>query len=329
MPRLQQLQPFVDHNAYQPPITFRVVQIPTLPGRDLTVVVTETVSDRSSGNSAVRHFRLLQPGVHDSADQEQSAHDQQHRRHRVDQRQATTVFIFTSGESRRPELSQRGRADGANATGAFPLSDEVPEHSGFNPDRSPIGPICWVNDNRRVTVPNAVSPESLINRKILDSAGKKIGVVAQVYLDDGTGQPDWITVNTGLFGMKENFVPLAGSKIVGKRLVLPFGKGVVKQSPAVEDPRHLDVDQERSLYAYYGPHLGGSSAAESSTASGGTAGSASTAGSLIPAGGNAQTGSIGQAGSTSSTDGRPAASIGPADSVSANNVDPEDGAPRD
>jgi len=108
-----------------------------------------------------------------------------------------------------------------------------------------------------MSVPTAVSPETLIARKIVDSAGKKIGPVAQVYLDDHTGLPDWITVNTGLFGMKENFVPLVGSKLVGKTLVLPFGKSVVKESPAVDDPRHLDVDQERSLYAYYAPHVGG------------------------------------------------------------------------
>jgi sporulation protein YlmC with PRC-barrel domain len=108
-----------------------------------------------------------------------------------------------------------------------------------------------------MSVPTAVSPEMLINRKILDSAGKKIGVVTQVYLDDQTGQPDWITVNTGLFGMKENFVPLVGAKLVGKRLVLPLRKSVVRASPGVEDPRHLDMEQERTLYEYYGPHVGG------------------------------------------------------------------------
>lgn len=107
-----------------------------------------------------------------------------------------------------------------------------------------------------MTVPNAVNPESLINRKIVDSTGKKIGSVAQVYLDDRTGDPDWITVNTGLFGMKESFVPLLGSKIVGGRLMLPFDRQVVKRSPTVDDARHLDIDQERFLYAYYGPHVG-------------------------------------------------------------------------
>jgi hypothetical protein len=107
-----------------------------------------------------------------------------------------------------------------------------------------------------MSAPIVPNPESLINRKIRDSAGKKVGPVAQVYLDDHTGQPDWITVNTGLFGMKENFVPLFGAKLVGHALMLPFGKAVVKGSPAVDDPRHLDIEQERALYAYYAPHVG-------------------------------------------------------------------------
>jgi sporulation protein YlmC with PRC-barrel domain len=107
-----------------------------------------------------------------------------------------------------------------------------------------------------MSAPTAVSPETLIGRKILDLAGKKIGVVAQVYLDDQTGQPDWITVNTGLFGMKENFVPLVGAKLVGHRVVLPVSKVVVKASPVVDDPRHLDIEQERALYDYYGTHVG-------------------------------------------------------------------------
>ena len=41
-----------------------------------------------------------------------------------------------------------------------------------------------------------------------DSDGDKLGEIGQVYLDDNTDQPKWITVNTGLFGMNESFVPL-------------------------------------------------------------------------------------------------------------------------
>jgi uncharacterized protein (TIGR02271 family) len=77
-----------------------------------------------------------------------------------------------------------------------------------------------------------------------------------VYLNDQTGQPDWITVNTGMFGMKENFAPLTGSGFNGEDLVLPFDETVVKDSPDIADASHLDADEQQSLYAYYQQYLG-------------------------------------------------------------------------
>ena len=103
---------------------------------------------------------------------------------------------------------------------------------------------------------NATSPDMYIGRNAVDPQGNKIGSVGQVYLNDETGQPDWITVNTGLFGMKENFAPLAGSSFNGDDLVLPFDKDVVKDSPDIADASHLDADEQQSLYAYYQQYLG-------------------------------------------------------------------------
>ena len=103
---------------------------------------------------------------------------------------------------------------------------------------------------------NAASPDVYIGRNAVDPQGNKIGSVGQVYLDDETGQPDWITVNTGLFGMKENFAPLAGSSFNGDDLVLPFDKTVVKDSPDIADASHLDADEQQSLYGYYQQYLG-------------------------------------------------------------------------
>ena len=103
---------------------------------------------------------------------------------------------------------------------------------------------------------NAVNPDTYIGRRAVDPQGNKIGSVGQVYLDDETGQPDWVTVNTGLFGTRENFVPLRGTRIDGDDLVLPFDKDVVKDSPDIADSSHLDTDEQQSLYAYYQRYLG-------------------------------------------------------------------------
>ena len=48
----------------------------------------------------------------------------------------------------------------------------------------------------------------VIGQDVYDESGEKIGSAAEVYLDDETGQPEWVTVRTGLFGTKESFVPI-------------------------------------------------------------------------------------------------------------------------
>ena len=90
-----------------------------------------------------------------------------------------------------------------------------------------------------------------------DRDGDKIGRIGQVYFDDNTDQPKWITVNTGLFGMGESFVPLQGAQFDGDRVTLAYDKATVKDAPNVDGERHLDVEEEQQLYRHYGLDYGG------------------------------------------------------------------------
>ena len=101
---------------------------------------------------------------------------------------------------------------------------------------------------------NAERPDVYMGRRAVDRDGNKIGTVGQVYVNDETGVPDWVTVNTGLFGLRESFVPVAGSTFDGDDVVLPFDKDVVKDSPVV-DADHLDEDEQQLLYSYYERYL--------------------------------------------------------------------------
>ncbi|MER5869715.1 PRC and DUF2382 domain-containing protein [Streptomyces sp. NPDC002044] len=97
-----------------------------------------------------------------------------------------------------------------------------------------------------------LSTEQLINLTAYDADGEKIGNVGQVYRDDATGRPEWVTVKTGWFGMKESFVPLAGARSDGQALHVPHAKDVVKDAPRVDADQHLDADEEHRLYQHYG-----------------------------------------------------------------------------
>lgn len=81
--------------------------------------------------------------------------------------------------------------------------------------------------------------------------GDKIGKVEQVFLDDNSGEPTFLTVNTGLFGAKENFVPVKGARQDGDRVVLPYTKDVIKDAPKVDADQHLSPAEEEELYRYY------------------------------------------------------------------------------
>ena len=90
-----------------------------------------------------------------------------------------------------------------------------------------------------------------------DRDGDKLGQIGQVYFDDNTDQPKWITVNTGLFGMGESFVPLQGAQFGGDRVTLAYDKATIKDAPNVDDERHLDAEEEQQLYRHYGLDYGG------------------------------------------------------------------------
>jgi hypothetical protein len=68
-------------------------------------------------------------------------------------------------------------------------------------------------------------------RTLLDRDGGRIGTIDAIYLDDQTGQPEWALVNTGLFGTKSSFVPLAQATQTGDDVGVPYDKQLVKDAP--------------------------------------------------------------------------------------------------
>jgi uncharacterized protein (TIGR02271 family) len=83
--------------------------------------------------------------------------------------------------------------------------------------------------------------------------GEKLGKVGHLFLDDQTSRPEFVSVNTGLFGTSETFIPIADATYDGDRLTVPYSKAKVTDAPNVDvDAGHLDESEERRLYEYYG-----------------------------------------------------------------------------
>jgi uncharacterized protein (TIGR02271 family) len=94
--------------------------------------------------------------------------------------------------------------------------------------------------------------QNLIGATAYDPSGDKIGKIGQVYYDDESNQPKWVTVNTGLFGTNETFVPVQDAEVSGDRITLGYDKGKIKNAPSIAEDGHLSPDEEQQLYRYYG-----------------------------------------------------------------------------
>jgi len=92
----------------------------------------------------------------------------------------------------------------------------------------------------------------VIGQDVYDEAGEKIGSASEVYLDDETGQPEWVTVRTGLFGTKESFVPIRDADLTNDGVRVPVSKERVKDAPKIDTDGHLSPAEEEELYRYYG-----------------------------------------------------------------------------
>ena len=80
----------------------------------------------------------------------------------------------------------------------------------------------------------------------------KLGTVEDIYLDEETGEPEWVALKTGMFGSKLSFAPLAQARLDGDTVVLPYEKDQIKSAPRVEADGALSQEEEAELYRHYG-----------------------------------------------------------------------------
>ena len=80
---------------------------------------------------------------------------------------------------------------------------------------------------------------------VIGGDGSEIGRVAEVYTDNDTGQPSWVTVKTGWFGTNESFVPLQVASIDGDIIRVPYEKDMIKGAPNNPAGEPLSESAER------------------------------------------------------------------------------------
>ncbi len=112
-----------------------------------------------------------------------------------------------------------------------------------------------------MTIPQ--DPQQYIHRAAVDAEGNRIGKISQVYLDDKTEQPLWVLVETGLFGTRQSFAPIHGSRCDGERVVLAVSKDQVKDAPNIDRDTQLSESEQDALRQHYSGYLGTTAQASS------------------------------------------------------------------
>ncbi|WP_447003624.1 DUF2382 domain-containing protein [Saccharothrix isguenensis] len=100
---------------------------------------------------------------------------------------------------------------------------------------------------------NQAEVDRLYDCEVIDEHGERIGSVKQVWLDDRDGRPMWASVHTGLFGLKESFVPIQDATLGDGVVTVPVEKQQVKDAPRIDvSDEHMSDRQQHELYEYYG-----------------------------------------------------------------------------
>jgi|SRR5215217_478501 len=93
-------------------------------------------------------------------------------------------------------------------------------------------------------------------REIIDSDGKKVGTIEELYYDTDTTRPEWAAIRTGLLGTKLSFVPISQVRPHGDELRVPFDKAQIKDAPSIDPDGELSQPEEERLYSHYGMSYG-------------------------------------------------------------------------
>ena len=83
------------------------------------------------------------------------------------------------------------------------------------------------------------------------AGSEKLGRIGQIYLDDETSEPTWVTVKTGLFGTSESFVPLNSARLKGDDILVDYDKDTIKNAPRIDADGDLTPREELALFRYY------------------------------------------------------------------------------
>lgn len=94
--------------------------------------------------------------------------------------------------------------------------------------------------------------DRIIGADALDSQDDRIGEVSQVYVDESTDNPTWVSVRLGLLSGAEVLVPLNDAEWDDHALHVTVERQTVREAPRKEMDEPLTEAEQERLYTHYG-----------------------------------------------------------------------------
>lgn len=113
--------------------------------------------------------------------------------------------------------------------------------------------VCSIRAQRNPDdhVTSVEEADAWIGRIGIDRAGRKIGRITRVWIDDYSGLPTWATLKTGRLDSREGIAPVFNVEATGGRPRLACTKAEIMSAPRVDDHGHLGLDDEWRLINHY------------------------------------------------------------------------------
>ncbi len=73
----------------------------------------------------------------------------------------------------------------------------------------------------------------LRGQHLISADGETVGTIEDVYVDPGTGEPEYLEVKTGRFRSKVHFVPVARMSVEAGAVKVPYAKKKIVDAPKV------------------------------------------------------------------------------------------------
>ncbi len=82
--------------------------------------------------------------------------------------------------------------------------------------------------------------------------GEHVGKLADVYVKNDTGEPEFLLVSSGFLGHHLALVPAEGASRSEERVQVAVTKSAIESAPTVHADNELSPDEEKRLFEHYG-----------------------------------------------------------------------------